>query len=61
MFNVFKILRSDLSEDSLEGLTLNAQRGAILRNRIKRNNRTEPPLNNPQPGQTMEDDDDIEL
>lgn len=65
MFNVFKILRSDLSEDSLEGLTLNTRQGASLLSRIKRNNRPTPPSpGQPQPVQTSEDeeyDDNIEL
>lgn len=59
MFNIFKILRSDLSEDSIEGQTSTKQRGKIILDKIKRNKRpTPPPLSHPQPVQKCEGEDD---
>lgn len=48
MFNIFKILRSDLTEDRDDNLDAQIQQGANWLNRIRRNNQPIPPAGTPQ-------------
>lgn len=49
MFNTFKILRSDLTEDRVDNLDAQIQQqGANWLNRIRRNNQPIPPAGTPQ-------------
>lgn len=64
MFNTFKVLRSDLTEDKDDNITTRTTPGASLLNRLrKKNSQLTTPVN-PQPPTTsdeVEDDDDIIL
>lgn len=57
MFNIFKILRSDLTEDRDDNLDAQIQQGANWLNRIKRNNQPTPPTETPQSTPTDENND----
>lgn len=57
MFNTFKILRSDLTEDRDDNLDAQIQQGANWLNRIRRNNQPTPPTETPQSTPTDENND----
>ena len=64
MFNTFKVLRSDLTEDKDDNITTRTTPGASRLNRLRKKNSQPTTLVNPQPITTsdeVEDDDDIIL
>ena len=64
MFNTFKVLRSDLTEDKDDNITASTTPGASRLNRLKNKNSQPTTPVNPQPKTTsdeVEDDDDIIL
>ena len=64
MFNTFKVLRSDLTEDKDDNITTRTTPGASRLNRLRKKNSQPTTPVNPQPTKTsdeVEDDDDIIL